>query len=46
MNKCKTCSDDCVGMCAEEENYKPERALQWLGVAVMCWVVIAVVVLS
>lgn len=38
---CKTCDMNCSGMCAKDweplsdDNYKPERALQWLGVAVM-----------
>lgn len=36
------CTDHCVGMCAKDwepldDNYKPERALQWFGVAVMAW---------
>ena len=45
MNKCKTCDMNCQDACYREDNYKPERALHWLGIAVMCWIVIALVVL-
>lgn len=34
MNKCKTCDIKCN---KDKDNYKPERALQWLGVAVIAW---------
>lgn len=45
-NKCKTCDMNCSGMCAKDweplsdDNYKPERALQWLGVTVIVWCVV------
>lgn len=42
MNKhCKTCDMNCSGMCAKDwepisdDDYKPEAAIQWLGVAII-----------
>lgn len=41
MNKCQQCTDECQSICAkDEDNYKPERALQWLGVTVIAWCVV------
>ena len=45
--RCKTCDMNCSDECYRDDcdNYKQERVLQWLGIAVMCWIVIALVVL-
>jgi len=34
MNKCKTCDMNCA---KDEDNYKPEAIIAWLGVAVIAW---------
>lgn len=42
--RCQKCTDECVGMCAKDwepisdDDYKPENAIKWLGVAVISWV--------
>ena len=39
--RCKQCTDHCAGMCAKdwgpesEDDYNPENAIKWLGVAVI-----------
>lgn len=39
--RCQQCTDHCVGMCAKDwhpesdDDYNPEAAIQWLGVAVI-----------
>lgn len=39
--KCQQCDYECSGMCAKDwepisdEDYKPENAIKWLGVAVI-----------